>query len=30
VVIPVKVMQDGQILIKRGENIYNAAGVQVK
>ena len=28
--IPVKVMQDGQILIKRGENIYNAAGVQVK
>lgn len=30
VVIPVKVMQDGQVLIKRGENIYNAAGVQVK
>jgi hypothetical protein len=30
VVIPVKVMQNGQVLIKRGENIYNAAGVQVK
>ena len=30
VVIPVKVMQDGQVLIKRGENIYNAAGVQLK
>lgn len=30
VVIPVKVMQDGQVLIKRGENVYNIVGVQVK
>ena len=30
VVIPVKVMQDGQVLIKRGENVYNVVGVQVK
>jgi hypothetical protein len=30
VVIPVKVMQNGQVLIKRGENIYNIVGVQVK
>jgi hypothetical protein len=26
----VKVMHNGQVLIKRGENVYNAAGVQVK
>ena len=30
VVVPVKVMQNGQVMIMRGENIYNAAGVQVK
>lgn len=30
VVIPVKVMQNGQVLIKRGENVYNVVGVQVK
>ena len=30
VVIPVKVMQNGQVLIKRGENVYNIVGVQVK
>lgn len=30
VVIPVKVMQNGQVLIKRGENVYNVTGVQVK
>ena len=29
-VVPVKVMQDGQVMIMRGENVYNAAGVQVK
>ena len=27
---PVKVMQNGQVMIIRGENVYNAAGVQVK
>ena len=26
----VKVMQNGQVLIKRGENVYNIVGVQVK
>lgn len=26
----VKVMQNGQVLIKRGENVYNVVGVQVK
>ena len=30
VVIPVKVMQNGQVLIKHGEDIYNIVGVQVK
>ena len=30
VVVPVKVMKNGQMLIMRGENVYNAAGVQVK
>ena len=30
IVIPVKVMQNGQVLIKRGENVYNVVGVQVK
>ena len=30
VVVPVKVMQNGQVMIMRGENVYNAAGVQVK
>ena len=30
IVIPVKVMQNGQVLIKRGENVYNIVGVQVK
>lgn len=30
VVIPVKVLKNGQVLIMRGENVYNAAGVQVK
>jgi hypothetical protein len=30
VVVPVKVMKNGQVMIMRGENIYNAAGVQVK
>ena len=30
VVIPVKVLKKGQVLIMRGENVYNAAGVQVK
>ena len=30
VVVPVKVMQDGQVMIMRGENVYNVAGVQVK
>ena len=29
-VVPVKVMQNGQVMIMRGENVYNAAGVQVK
>ena len=28
--VPVKVMQNGQVLIKRGENVYNVVGVQVK
>ena len=28
--VPVKVMQNGQVLIMRGENVYNMAGVQVK
>ena len=28
--MPVKVIQNGQVLIKRGENFYNLAGVQVK
>lgn len=30
VVIPVKVMQNGQVLIIRGENVYNVLGAQVK
>ena len=30
VVVPVKVMKNGQVMIMRGENVYNAAGVQVK
>ena len=30
VVAPVKVMKNGQVMIMRGENVYNAAGVQVK
>ena len=30
VVIPVKVLKNGQVLIMRGENVYNVAGVQVK
>ena len=30
VVIPVKVLKNGQVLIKRGENVYNVVGVQVK
>ena len=30
VVVPVKVMQNGQVLIKCGENVYNIVGVQVK
>ena len=28
--IPVKVLQNGQVLIMRGENVYNVSGVQVK
>ena len=28
--IPVKVMQNGQVLIIRGENVYNVLGAQVK
>ena len=28
--MPVKVIQNGQVLIKRGENVYNLVGVQVK
>ena len=30
VVVPVKVLKNGQVLIMRGENVYNVAGVQVK
>ena len=30
VVVPVKVMKNGQVMIMRDENVYNAAGVQVK
>ena len=30
VVVPVKVMKNGQVMIMRGENVYNVAGVQVK
>ena len=30
VVVPVKVMQNGQVMIMRGENVYNVVGVQVK
>ena len=30
VVIPVKVMQNGQVMIIRGENVYNVLGAQVK
>jgi hypothetical protein len=30
IVVPVKVMRNGQVMIMRGENVYNAAGVQVK
>lgn len=30
VVVPVKVMQNGQVMIMRGENVYNIVGVQVK
>ena len=28
--VPVKVFQNGQVMIMRGENVYNVAGVQVK
>ena len=30
VIVPVKVMQDGQLMIICGENVYNAFGAQVK
>jgi phage baseplate assembly protein gpV len=30
VVIPVKVMKNGQLMIIRGENAYNVMGAQVK
>ena len=30
VVVPVKMLKNGQVLIMRGENVYNVAGVQVK
>ena len=30
VVVPVKVLKNGQVMIMRGENVYNVAGVQVK